>query len=365
MSINYSLIKDNIDFILSHFEGQHELFPRTIMTLKTRGQKKIEYETNLQASKDAIFYYFKNADFVDCKINAFPFDTEHTRVNFDVKNKTAATFIMIDLDLKDFNNKEKLDKQLKKTLNKLSLKFHGEAHPTVLWTGNGYHIYQPIDGMVFEEFQVFYDFLPYLDKDITTEFLRFAEKFFTNGKSDPNHLPSIKSCLIRVPGTINSKNGEVVSIIQKWDGNSPSIKWINEDFRHYLIQKRIDKIKQKEKRQKKSSSSYNHHNKSNTQKIGWIENLLQTPIEDYRKYCLWSIVIPYLANIRKLSSENSAEIASEWLQKCDTLRKMDFYPYIYIQNDLRRVKDYLPSSKEKLKKDQTELYDTFRAKNIL
>ena len=40
---------------------------------------------------------------------------------------------MIDLDLKDFenNSKEKLDKQLKKTLDKLSLKFKGDAHPTV------------------------------------------------------------------------------------------------------------------------------------------------------------------------------------------------------------------------------------------
>lgn len=45
--------------------------------------------------------------------------------------------------------------------------------------------------------------------------------------SDPNHLPSIKSCLVRVPGTINSKNGEAVRIVQKWDGNRPTIKYIN------------------------------------------------------------------------------------------------------------------------------------------
>ena len=36
MEINsHHSIKDNIDFILSHFEQQHELFPRTIMTSKT------------------------------------------------------------------------------------------------------------------------------------------------------------------------------------------------------------------------------------------------------------------------------------------------------------------------------------------
>ena len=75
------------------------------MTSKTRGQVKIEYESDIQKSKDKIFDYFKQANFTDCKINAFPFNTEHTGIDFEVKNKTAATFIMIDLDLNDFENK--------------------------------------------------------------------------------------------------------------------------------------------------------------------------------------------------------------------------------------------------------------------
>ena len=104
------LIKHNIEFILSHFQGQHKLFPRTIMTARTKGQKVIEYHTDEQKSKDTIFDYFKLAKFMDCKINAFPYNTAHS-IDFDVKNKTAATFIMIDLDLNDFqNNKQKLDK---------------------------------------------------------------------------------------------------------------------------------------------------------------------------------------------------------------------------------------------------------------
>ncbi len=361
MCTNNVSIRNSIDFILSHFDGQHELFPRTIMTDRFKGQKKIEHETDVQAAKDKMFDYFNQADFTDCKINAFPHNTEHTGVDFDVKNKTAATFIMIDLDLKDFDNKEKLDKQLKKTLNKLSLKFHVEVHPTVLWTGNGYHIYQPLDGMVFEKYKIFYDFLPYLNKDLTTEFLRFAEKYFSNGRSDPNHLPSIKSCLVRVPGTINSKNGSEVKVIQKWDGKKPAIQRVNDDFRSYLIQKRIDKIKEKEERKKLSSS----YSKTDINKIGWIENLLQTPLDDHRKFCLWRILCPYLVNVRQLTTEDATKIASEWLQNCDALRNLDFNPHIYIQNVLRRVKEYLPSSKETLKQTQTGLYDTFRAKNIL
>ncbi len=318
-------------------------------------------------SKDKIFKYFKDSGFIDCKINAFPFNTEHSGVNLEVKNKTAATFIMIDLDLNDFENKskEKLDKQLKKTLDKLSLKFKGDAYPTVLWTGNGYHIYQPIDGIVFEDHQIFYDFLPYLDnRDLTTEFLRFAEKFFTNGKSDPKHLPSIKSCLIRIPGTINPKNdGKQVKIIQQWDGRRPSIQWITTDFRCHLIQKRIDKINER-KKEKGKKLSFNATNIQNN-KIKWIETLLQTPIEDHRKYCLWRVLIPYLVNIRKLSNEESIIILKEWLQKCDQLKKIDFNSSICIKNNLKKVKKYLPSSREKLKKEQHELYDTLKLHSVI
>jgi amino acid permease len=54
--------------------------------------------------------------------------------------------------------------------------------------------------------------------------------------------------LVRVPDTINSKNGQQVQLIQKWDGKMPAIKWVARAFLHYLIQKRIDKIKEKKKR---------------------------------------------------------------------------------------------------------------------
>ena len=123
-------------------------------------------------------------------------------------------------------------------------------------------------------------------KLLTTEFLRFAKNLFTNGKVDSNHRASIKSCLLRVPGTFNSKNWEQVKVIQKWDGRKPSIKWITSEFRIHLIQKRIDKIKEKNKKKE----YYSHKQRPKNNKINeiiWIEKLLQTPIEDGRKYCLW------------------------------------------------------------------------------
>jgi len=365
--IDEETIRENINFILSHFENQHELFPRTIMTLKTRGQRKIEYESDIQKSKEKIFEYFKKSDFIDCKINAFPFNTEHTIVDFQVKNRTAASFIMIDLDLKDIENKnkEKLDKHLDETLKNLCIKFNEESYPTVLWTGNGYHIYQPIKGIVFEKYKIFYDFLPYVDnKNLTTEFLRFAKKVFTNGKDDPKHLPSIKSCLVRVPGTLNSKNNQKVRIIQKWDGKSPGIQWITSDFNDYLIKKKIDKVSKKEINNKKKEY-YNKKLYMQISKIIWIEKLLQTPIEDGRKQCLWQILCPYLINIRKLTNENAINILNQWLQRYDKVKKIDFDSTIYIKSDLKNVKEYLPPSKEKLKNQYPEIYNILKYKKII
>src|SRR6187431_2345903 len=66
-------IRENIDFILLHFQNQHELFPRTIMTFKNGYQQKIEYEVDGFKLRQLIFDCFKQSDFLDCRISAFPF----------------------------------------------------------------------------------------------------------------------------------------------------------------------------------------------------------------------------------------------------------------------------------------------------
>ena len=43
------------------------------------------------------------------------------------------------------------------TLKKIKEKLQGPS-PTVLWTGNGYHVYQPIDAFVLEEENIFSKF---------------------------------------------------------------------------------------------------------------------------------------------------------------------------------------------------------------
>lgn len=57
--------------------------------------------------------------------------------------------------------------------------------------------------------------------------------------------------MLRIPGSINSKNGQRVKVLQKWDGQRSYMNWILRDFRDYLIDK---KLKPEKKRR-----IYNYH----------------------------------------------------------------------------------------------------------
>jgi hypothetical protein len=90
-----------------------------------------------------------------------------------------------------------LDRALNKTLQNITESIGG--NPTVLWTGNGYHIYQPVCGFILEEYETFYEFTKYFDKDLTSMFIQFAEERFTDNAADRLHNPTVKSCLVRIP----------------------------------------------------------------------------------------------------------------------------------------------------------------------
>lgn len=272
IDINERTIHEGIKFILFHFEKQHKLFPRTIKT-KNFDQFKVEEAPIVQTSINKIFNVFKESDYYDCKINCLPCDnnsspSHNTDINNTIKSKTCApesSFILIYINMEDFSyDRKKLDIVLNKTLKKLSAKFYGDAYPTVLWVGTGYRIYQPLDGIIFENHKTFFDLFRYTNgQGMATEFLKFAQIFFTDGKGDTKKLTSVKSCFLEVPGTFNYKNGEQVKIIQKWDGKNPSIKWISYDFKNYLMQKRIDKIHERKKEIEKKISALDKQQQEN------------------------------------------------------------------------------------------------------
>ena len=146
---NKKQVEIGLDFILSQLE-EPTIFPRTIMTKKL-GYQKIVY------SKEIALKHFIESDFIDCRINAFP------------SLKEGATWIpdllFIDLDLTNFKTEKLLQVTLIKTLKSIKEKLDNNAHPTVLWSGNGYHVILPVYcPIILEHTQDFQGFVNPLEK---------------------------------------------------------------------------------------------------------------------------------------------------------------------------------------------------------
>ena len=237
---------------------------------------------------------------------------------------------------------------MNRVLKKIETVMHG--HPTGLWTGNGYHIYQPVAGFILEQEEVFAKFIDPNGKDLTSKFMQFAEDFLTNKKGDQQHRPTIHSCLVRIPGTINSKCGQTVRIIQRWDGQRPAINYLLRDFRRWLINEKLEQYRHTKRVRPQTINSTT---------IRWIEKLLKTPLDDYRKYVIWRILAPYLINIRKYSAYEASNIIRNWLDKCRNLRKLDFSPNYLIKHNINSAMrgGFLPISLNNLKIENQYLYN--------
>src|SRR5215204_2990489 len=82
-------VRDGFEFLLTHFQGP--LFPRTISTKKTEGRQILVF------SREEVLARFRESNFLDCRINAYP---DHT--GFGGINRQAPSFIFIDLDRSSF-----------------------------------------------------------------------------------------------------------------------------------------------------------------------------------------------------------------------------------------------------------------------
>jgi hypothetical protein len=308
-------IESGLDFILSHFIVEEPLFPRKISTYKSNNKQFIV------RSKDDIIDAFTNSNFVDCRINAYPSLTDYKGIQ-----RHKPDFIFIDLDRNDFKSDRSFKLALSNTLRNLNEKLvddSNDVQPTVLGTGGGYHIYQPIFCPIalenITEFQKF--------DNVSVEFLRFAKNYLSNNKADKNNNPSFKSCLLRVPGSINSKYNTEVKIVQKWNGIRPSIpREFMKDFRTYLIQKKIEEQNYRQKMLKLRKYHNNNYSHNSTYYYKWIESkILANPFSDCRKIIVDLILAPYLINIKKIYYDESYLIIKEWLDKCNSIKKLDNY----------------------------------------
>ena len=86
--------------------------------------------------------------------------------------------------------------------------------------------------------------------------MQFAEYYLSDNKADPCHTKglSFKNCMIRIPGSINSKSGlEEVKIIQRWNGYRPNIKPLLFRFDLYLLVSKSKELHRHKKNNKLKS----------------------------------------------------------------------------------------------------------------
>jgi hypothetical protein len=219
---NFPSIFYGVNFLLEHLAKPE--FPRTIATKLTEGKQII-----VNSKEEAIAFY-KEANYMDCRLAAYPYSVNNSPQIID--------FVMLDLDLNNFKfSRQKLDRVLNKIL--LTLKKEEDVEPTVIWSGNGYHVLIPIEPLqsTLENMAEFSRF-----GESSKKVLRFLEKYLSSGKSDPvhNNTVSFGNCMLRVPGSSNAKynddnNKNQVLIVKKWDNHRLSIRPLLGDFLAYLL----------------------------------------------------------------------------------------------------------------------------------
>lgn len=369
-------IESGLDFILSHLEEPH--FPRRISTYLT--EKNPPWQLLVSSRAEAIAR-FKQSNLLNCRISAYPYPVPEARgINAQVPN-----FFLSDLDKKNFKTRKSFEEAMQNTLQNFKHKLHG-ANPTVLWSGGGYHFLQPVDAdIVLETESVFAEFV-----EPSRKLMRYAERLVTDNKGDPVHCNTVSfsNCMVRIPGSYNSKyvqfdkdNVKVVDIppqsevkiVQPWDGYRPNIRWLLEGHWVYLIQERNDEaLRRLHNEQKRLRFEWKYPNRSidnnrqQTSKIDWIESLYARPLDGYRKYCTTFIFIPYFINVRRLSRSEAFNLVMNWLDRCGSdCKRLDFNPRQKIKESLDNVKKYRPVSKEKLKIRNEPLYLRLKTDGVI
>jgi hypothetical protein len=268
----------------------------------------------------------------------------------------------------------------------INKKLNGFFNHTVLWTGNGYHIYIVLDTRPLE---LITD-LTKLSTEPSNEFLKFAEIIFTNNRNDSAHTPSFKSCLLRIPYTLNSKcidndnKDAEVKVIQRFDATYAPIPQIDanllRDFRLYLADLDIKAKLEAAKREKvRLKNMKNYHGKNQDSRnlttipkqYQWIENKLRyTSIPDHRKITIELVLSPYFAVITHLSFDDTYLVIKDWLMKCNSLTilkpSVDYFDNKVKIAIYRSMSNGIPPiRRENMQRKYPGWYDDFKVWSIL
>jgi len=182
--------------------------------------------------------------------------------------------------------------------------------------------------------------------------------------------------MLRIPGSLNfgachkNDKDEIIDIpseaevrvIHTWDGNRPDV---NHLLPRCYIWLKSAAIKDMQKRIEADKISREYRWKLEEKKtFPWIEKLLNKPIDSNRYYCVWRILIPYLINIRKLSRQDAYNIISDWLDRCNSLKRLNFSRR-KVDWSIDHVGRYLPVRRLDLEQDNKLLFELLKSEGVV
>lgn len=218
-------VREGIKCILSHFK--EPIFPRTIRSINTTyhgSQFKVVYD------EKQMFRTYEQSKFIDCRVSIYPslYATKEYSNDKDV-NVQLADLISFDLYKSIFMRESAQIKALYAILQ--GFKKFLAARPTILCSGNAFHIYQPIGLHPTERIEEF--------RNCIINGYPALGLFLRLSKLDPCHVQQpYNPSMLLIPGTLSSncEEGEErqeITIIQRWDGHRPKIDSVLIDLHQY------------------------------------------------------------------------------------------------------------------------------------
>lgn len=350
-------VKEGLLFILNHTDG---LWPRMVSTYATKGAQIL---VNNIAEAMA---WCKAANFRDCRISGYPKYTD----GYISRSGIAPSVLLADIDREHFRTTEEFESIVAKTY----AKFYNilGSRPTVLWTGGGIHFLTPQQVPVLEKSDKFSKF-----DQPSRRFLQFEERRLTDDKGDPSHWNSIsfKNCMLRIPGSLNSDCIQLddrdriigipydgrVRIEKPWDGNTPTVGRLL--LMQYYNYRQFSEIAI---RNRNRNRIYGKAVKcTNLHDYDYIDKLLNKPIDNFRKYCIWRILVPYFINVKRLPGLEASDRIKSWLDRCNSISRLGFNPRWRIDYAINNVGIFRPTHQDRLEDTNKLFYERLKTEGIV
>jgi hypothetical protein len=180
--------------------------------------------------------------------------------------------------------------------------------------------------------------------------------------------------MLRVPNSLNSSciksekdipYDARVRVEKHWDGNIPEVK--KALLIQYLKYLQFIAIRDIHRQRIKKYRLYGRAVSCNNihQDYDYIEKLANKPLDDFRKFCIWKIFVPYFINVKRLPRLEAFNRTKSWLDRCNSISRLNFNPRWKIDYALDNVGTFHPTYQDRLEYVNKLFYERLKKEGII